>query len=60
MLSLARKLNIKLTVEAQCAEADKDDGTSKKHTTNAVKVRVGSHSVPTHVDMATKLQAMRV
>ena len=60
MLWLARKLYIKMTVEAQCAEADKGNGTSKVHTTDAVNVHVGSHSVPTHVDMATKLQAMQV
>ena len=49
-----------MTVEAQCAEADKGNGTSKVRTTDAVNVHVGSHSVPTHVDMATKLQAMQV
>ena len=60
MLSLAHNLYIKLTVETQCAEADKDNETSKMHISDAVNVHVGSHSVPTHVDMATELQAMQV
>ena len=60
MLSLARNIQIKMTVETQHSEADKDNETSNMHTSDAVNVHVGSHSVPTHVDMATEQQAMQV
>ena len=50
----------KVNVESQYSEADEDNDTSNMHTSDAVNVRVGSHSVPIHVDMATELQAMQV
>ena len=47
---------IKMTVETHCAEADKDNETSKMHASDAVNFYVGLHSVPTHVVMATEPQ----
>ena len=51
---------LEMNVESQYSEADEDNDTSNMRTSDAVNVRVGSHSVPIHVDMATELQAMQV